>query len=149
MLPPSDPRVIMPKDASRKPRSALTPGRRLPRLRDAAPVPLMQRALAWVLRQLRLRHGWSVPQLAGRAGLSEQTVRDFEQACYKQCFWSTIAQLCHALRRHPDTVVALTRRWLRKYCRRELSRQRHEPHHKPSLPWQQPACQHCHGMPGF
>jgi transcriptional regulator with XRE-family HTH domain len=139
----------MPTSATRKTKRALPCGRRLPRLRDAVPVALMQRALAWVLWQLRLRHGWSVPQMAARCGLGPQTVRDFEQARHKHCFWSTLGRLCHALNRHPDTVAALTRRWLRKHCRRELSRQRREPHRKLSLPWQHQACQNRHGMPGF
>ena len=113
-------------------------GRALPRLDDAVPVELMQRALAWVIRQLRLRHGSDVLLLDGLPTIDTQTLLSFEEGLDLPCFWTIRSHLCHALHRHPDEVEALTRRWMRKLYHRQEAQHRGEVLWKLSFPWDQP-----------
>lgn len=114
-------------------------GRPLPRLDDAVPVELMHRALAWVIQQLRLRHGADVLLLDGFPTMDVPTVLSFEDCLDLPHFWTVRSHLCHALHRHPDEVEALTRRWLRKLYHRQEAQHRGEVLWKLHFPWEVPA----------
>ncbi|MDH4453413.1 MAG: helix-turn-helix transcriptional regulator [Verrucomicrobiota bacterium] len=91
---------------------------------------VMLRALGWVLLWLRQRERLSAETVAQRAEVGPQTLRDLEKGRCRNCGWTTLHDLCRALKLRLTHVERLTYRYLLRDFRHQ------ERHHQGQEKWQ-------------
>lgn len=90
----------------------------------------------WVVGQLiRKRYEKSVAEIASRAGVGEETLREYLLFKHPEA-WTTNNLTALALGLYPDHLEELTRRWMRKFRRREKETRAKEPDWKFAYPWE-------------
>ena len=91
----------------------------------------------WVVGQLiRVRYDKSVAEMASRAGVGEETLREYLHFKHLEA-WTTNNLTALALGLYPDHLEELTRRWMRKFRRREKETRVNEPDWKFAYPWEE------------
>ena len=91
---------------------------------------------AWVVGCLiHKRYEKSVAEMAARAGVGEETLREYLHLEHPEA-WMTSSLTGLALGLYPDHLEELTRRWMRKFRRREKQTRAKEPDWKFAYPWE-------------
>ena len=109
-------------------------------MRRGVPYDLFIKAQCHVLTQLRLRWGWEAGELAKACGIGPSTLRDYERQERLHTL-STPYKIGLRLGYLPEQVAELTRRWLRKYIRRQRVVCGKGADWWPPFPWEQKPCQ--------
>ena len=74
-------------------------------------------------------------EIASRAGVGEETLREYLLFKHLEA-WTTNNLTALALGLYPDHLEELTRRWMRKFRRRERQTRVNEPGWKFAYPWE-------------
>ncbi|MBE7495575.1 MAG: helix-turn-helix domain-containing protein [Verrucomicrobiaceae bacterium] len=95
----------------------------------------IERGMGHILRWLRKRRDWHATQVARKADVGDQTVRDLEHGLFERFAWDVAYRVCAALGTALWRVEHLTWRWLQHDYQRQRTLHRQEPVWKYEWPW--------------